>query len=120
MKLQFILGDTEEIELIVIDKVTRIVQDITGWSFWFTIKRDNALPDEKALLQKTVGDGIQIVTPANGLIRITVYLSDRTALNAGSNYKFDIQCKDSEGRIVTISGAGGIIEILADTTHAIS
>lgn len=117
MNLKFILGDTEEIDGIVIDSAG-IVQDISGWAFWFTMKKQDSEEDSAAVLQKTVGDGIAIVDASLGKYKVTINPSDRSALRAKTVYRFDIQAKDSETRIVTL--VQGSVEVLPDTTHAIS
>lgn len=120
MNLKLVLGDTEEIEFIVVDRVTREAMDITGWQFWFTVKKDNANEDVDAVIQKIVGEGIEIVEASIGKALVTVNPEDRALVTAARNYKWDIQAKDAAGRIVTIAGLDGNLEFTSDTTRAIS
>jgi hypothetical protein len=115
--LTFIHGDTEELELVITDK-SDVVQDITGFTFWFTIKKDNANPDDAAIMQKTIGNGIEIIDAEVGKILVTVNPSDRALVSLGRVYNWDLQLKDAAGRIKT--PRKGTVEFTSDSTHATS
>src|SRR6185295_19810429 len=67
------------------------VEDITGWSITFTVRKTfNVLP---ILIQKSVGSGITITDGPNGVFVIHVDSADTANLDVGA-YHFDIQRTD--------------------------
>lgn len=68
------------------------VENITGWSLKFTVRKTlGVLP---ILITKTVGSGITITDAANGKFDISMLNADTTAA-APDNYFFDIQRTDA-------------------------
>ena len=83
-------------------------QDVTGWSFKFTVKSslDDAIGS--ALFQKTTGGGgIALTTPLSGIVDVTLSAAD-TAAMAG-NYYYDMQGTDTGGLIKTVREARFIV-----------
>jgi hypothetical protein len=76
------------------------VQDVTNWSFKFTVKEsvDDAIAD--AMFQKaTGGSGIVLTTPLSGIIDVTIASNDTAAL--AGHYIYDLQGTDASGNIRT-------------------
>jgi len=87
------------------------VQDITGWTFWLTIKENKSDTDAEAVVQKTVTSHTD---PTNGKTEIDVDAADTEDL--AGNYWYDMQREDENGDIKTF--AHGVMSIREDTTVA--
>ncbi len=89
--------------------------DLTGSTLFFTVKTlANAdKPDTTAVISKTITNHYD---PTNGKTRISLTSTD-TDVPAG-NYWYDIQLKDSAGRISSCEK--GQIEVLQDITRRTS
>ncbi len=101
--ITIIRGDDQIIRFTVTTS-TGAVQDITGWSFKFTVKAslDDAIGS--ALFQKTTGGGgIALTTPASGIVDVTITAAD-TAAMAG-RYFYDMQGTDTGGLVHTVRAA---------------
>jgi len=103
----FTRGDDQTITFTVTQS-TGAVQDITGWTFAFTVKAsidDNIVDAE---FQKTTGGGgIALTTPASGILDVTIDAGDTQAL-AGS-YVYDLQGTDGSGNIRTVAQSRFIV-----------
>lgn len=80
------------------------VQDITDWAIWITFKEDLSVPDSEANLQIVWGNSADargpLTDPINGVHEIHLTNADTNNLN--TEYYYDIQCRDENGRIVTL------------------
>lgn len=88
------------------------IVDITGYTMYFTVKKvfDQDNTDANAVLQKTI---TALSDPTNGVFRITFDAGD-TLLTSG-DYKYDIQAKNTSGKLTTIQQ--GILTIKASATR---
>lgn len=91
--------------------------DLAGCSIWFTAKYRYTDADASAVFQKTIGSGITVTNPTQGLITITIDPAD-TALIAKVKtvLVFDIQIQTSGGS--KWSAASGNLVITPDVTNA--
>lgn len=94
-------------------------QNITGWTFWVTGKVNLADADAAAVFQRTnagTATGVVITDAANGLATATIRGVDTSALTAQTTLFVDIQGKDGNGRVATLST--GKITIVLEVTQA--
>lgn len=102
---------------------------LTGYSAWFTAKRDAADPDTSAVWQKTLAGGsISAGSPVAGtgqyagyydaVLTTTVLPADTETLPAGyaTTLVYDVKVKDAGGIETTVDG--GTILVAADVTQA--
>lgn len=96
---------------------------LTGYSAWFTAKRDASDPDTAAVFQKTIaGGGMAISTQGNastpGVLTTTVLPADTEPLPAGYAVQlvYDVKVKDTSGIETTVDS--GTLTVLADVTQA--
>lgn len=108
--LQITSGDDETFSITKEDKDGN-TEDITGWTFWLTIKTDQSDSDSDAVIQKNVTTHTDAV---NGETNIELDATD-TADLAG-NYFYDMQFKTDAGDIKTFMY--GNLNIQADITEA--
>lgn len=73
-------------------------QDITGWTFWLTVKESITDADSDAVIQKEVTSHTD---PTNGQTEFVVTQSDTADLRG--NYDYDMQRRDGNGDIVTFA-----------------
>jgi hypothetical protein len=94
-------GDDQTITFTV-SKADGSVQDITSWSFKFTVKEsvDDAIADAK-FQKATGGSGIALTTPLSGILDVTIAANDTVAL--AGNYVYDLQGTDGSGNIRTVA-----------------
>lgn len=97
---------------------------LTGYSAWFTAKRDAANLDSAAVFQKTIAlGGIAITTTGNastpGVLTTTVTPADTEGLPTGyaTRLVYDVKVKDGSGVETTVDS--GTLTVLADVTQAI-
>jgi len=91
------------------------VYSLAGASLWFTAKKRITELDAVAVFQKTLGTGITVTDAANGLGYIELSPSDTSGLSAAKwNLEFDLQCRDSAGKIYTL--AFGKLTVYPDVT----
>ena len=85
-------GDTPSWNMYAYDDVGAI--NLTGYSIWFTGKKEFGDLDAAAIFQKTVGVGITVTNAVGGLYTITLLTGDTSALEAvETNLYVDIQIK---------------------------
>lgn len=108
-KLTYIRGDDKEIPIAITDGDGEPV-DITGWTVFLTVKKTLADADEDALIAKTVTDHTD---PTAGLTAIAIDEEDTEDADAG-RYYYDIQLKDSDGKIHSAPRADFVLN--ADVT----
>lgn len=95
-----------------------VVYSLVGCNMWFTAKWAFKDLDVAAVFQKTIGSGIVLTSPANGLATITILPADTAILpNSKVLLLYDCQVKDASGKIYTVS-YGNLI-FLPDVTLAI-
>ena len=93
--------------------------DLSGASLWFTAKTKHTDADEDAIFQKTVGDGITVVSAAQGLISVAIDPDDTSSLSAvKTQLVWDLQVVDSEGNVYT--AASGYLIVNPDVTESIA
>lgn len=82
-------------------------RDLTGWSVSFTVR--DALGGS-AVLTKTVGGGITLTDPGQGVLTITLAKADTSgltvssALAAGKGYVWDVKRTDAGSNLVLARG----------------
>ncbi len=119
-------GDTLRLNVAVTivpdGQTTPVVVDVTGWTFWFTVKRYVQNFDDKSLFQAKTGDstgGITIVDAVNGkLLAKMDPIYTRNLADGPETLYFDLQAKDTAGIVTTIDE--GQILVTPDVTRAIS
>jgi hypothetical protein len=104
-------GDNHTLGLTVTAKSTGLVKDITGWTFYFTIKENITDRDVDALLQLIVTSH---TNPTAGITAIPFVPEDTFNIEPGK-YFFDIQVLTDDDEVYTI--VQGRIEILRDITR---
>lgn len=113
-------GDDENYDLTV--AINGVAIDLTNAMLWFTVKKDSSERDLRALIQKTVGDGIElayqgVATPSGadttGQATIRIDPEDTEKLKPGT-YIYDVQMKLA-GAVTTLVSGG--FEITADVTR---
>lgn len=111
-----IRGDDEiyDVEFKMPDGTTPL--NLTGvQGIWFTAKRSSLDPDADALVQKSLGSGITVVSAPAGTATITIDAADTVDIEP-TVLVWDAQVKDSLGKIRT--AAQGTLKITADVTRA--
>lgn len=105
-------GDSKTIEKTLTDS-DGVVVDLTGAELKFSVKKDRFLADTDALISKSSpSSGITIVDAAAGEFKVEVDAAD-TDLEA-RDYEYDIQIKETGGKVTTIFT--GIFTIEQDVT----
>lgn len=110
-KITYYRGDDNTISL----EFTQddVAVDITGWTIFFTVKRNMDADDDSADLQKDVTSHTDA---AAGETEIT--LTDADTDDLSGCYYYDIQYKDDSGLIKTV--LKGTIEFVEDVTRRIT
>jgi hypothetical protein len=83
--------------------VTGTLQDITGWTLSWLVKRKASDADADALITKTTSSGIALTTPASGLCTITVADTDTDSIPQGT-YHHELKRMDAGFEAVLIRG----------------
>lgn len=103
--------------------VNGVAVDITGGTLRMTAKRRYADQDSDAVFTKTIGNGITITNPAQGLFTVAIVPADtRTVSGLDENNDsevpillvYDLQLKDVNGSIYT--GQRGQLTVLPDVS----
>lgn len=81
-----------------------VVVDITGWTIFFTVKRDTDQEDADAAITKTVTPD----DPTNGICNIA--LTDDDTDIAEGIYRYDVKVKDDQDKLQNSSVGNFIIE----------
>ena len=89
-------------------------QDITGCTLWWTLKKSKTDPDSAAILQKTNGSGITIVSAAGGTFTVRINSTDLSSIDSERLYYWDVQIKDAANIIQTVMT--GTVVIALDIT----
>jgi hypothetical protein len=111
MRINIFRGDTLTMNF----TITRldVPVDLTGAAAWFTVKKLVTDPDP-GVAQVTTGAGIEIHTPLAGKLTVEIPAVVTDLLLPG-DYVWDLQVKESTGRISTANS--GIIFVVADVTR---
>jgi len=88
------------------------VVDITGYTFYFTVKRDWNTPDAEAVIALNITD---LTDPTNGKFNINV--SSSLTEDLLKNYVYDIRSEDTGGKFITLER--GEINFVKDATRRI-
>lgn len=107
-------GDTEKYDLTVSDNGTPV--NLTGAAVWFTAKLRASDPDSKAVIAKTLGQGIAVTNASQGQARITLSPGDTASLSAPISLSYDVQVKQTDGTVTTVES--GALLVTADVTRA--
>jgi hypothetical protein len=84
----------------VTDKSTGDPVDITGCTLTFTVR---AVLNGDIFLQKTVGSGVELTDPENGVAEITVDAADTSGLaNQSFEYVFDVEITKTDATKETL------------------
>lgn len=118
--LEFIRGDTGVFDVTLTRSGSPFNPALAGVKVWFTLKSTPTAADAAAVLQKTIGAGLEITDAINGRLRLTLTAADTAALNPRTSYFWDIQVKDENAQIFTPDGLLGIATVVADRTRAIA
>jgi hypothetical protein len=121
---QWTRGDDERLDYVV--RLDGVVQDLSGWELWCTIKRDLALADDAAgVLQYTIGDGITVSDwvvdgslRTGALLSVSIPHADTVSLTVGQRYQYDVQGRSPAGLIYTL--IRGEVSVLPEVTQAVA
>lgn len=103
-------GDTETFKL-TRENADGTAKDITGYTFWLTLKESKDDSDANAAVQKTVTNH---TAPANGETELPLTASDTDGLQG--SYYYDIQEKTDNGEINTL--VKGMMSFDVDVTES--
>lgn len=95
-KLEVTRGDDKPLTLTFTD-INGTPINITGYTVFFTVKKDYALADAQANISKTVTSH---TNPTSGATTVNL-THDDTDITPG-NYYYDVQVKDTSNKITTI------------------
>lgn len=98
-------GDTRTLTVTVNDRVTGDPIDLTGASIAWVLAKNNKSTAE---IEKSVGSGITVATPASGVFVVTINPADTTDLDG--IYYHEAQVTDASGRVVTVMRGRATIE----------
>lgn len=107
-------GDDETLTVTITDAVDLPV-DLTGATVRFTAKRSAKDPDDRAVLSRSTGSGINAPSPTNGVAVITIPKALTALLDPGT-YDYDVQVTTAAG--VTSTVVAGLLRVSADVTIA--
>lgn len=100
--LEGTIGDTNMFTITVVVYGTSTPVDISSADMWFTAKHQLADADADAVFQKETGSGITLTTPASGIATVTISPSDTASLTRTTSLWYDVQLKQTNGRITTV------------------
>lgn len=67
-------------------------------NIWWTLKTDPSLPDSQAILQKSLGSGISVLTTNPAALLLTLTTANTDTLQVGQTYYFDVQVELPSGQ----------------------
>jgi len=105
-------GDTFSTQLVFTD-TDDVPIDITGWTIFFTIKKNRTDTDAQAIISKTI---TSIPNPTLGIYTLVVTAAELNSLLGV--YYYDFQIKLLDGKIYTLTSGTFTLEI--DVTRRIS
>lgn len=104
-------GDTL-VHRITVKNTDETAKDITGATVRYTVRERTY--DGAQVLQKTVGSGIILTTPASGIFDVTLPNADTAALSPSITYVYDCELTLS-GQVQTVQS--GSITIVGDVSQ---
>lgn len=109
---EFIRGDTFDEPIVVKDKLKRVI-DVTGWKFYFTLRRQvtNENTDTNVIYTTSWTESAGV----SGT-RLTIVKETTTAWTPGE-YVCDVQYKKPDGSVKTIKGGSTPAIIYGDVTR---
>ena len=110
-------GDTRVLTLTISQKGTSTALDVTSATVKFTAKTSK--DQIQKVFQKTVGTGVVLTTPTEGVITVTIGPSDTSGVvipDGADSVKlyYDCQVTLSSGAVYTV--ASGVITLTKDVT----
>jgi hypothetical protein len=109
-------GDTKVFDYAVVDE-DDVAVDLTGATVWFTAKTSPLLADSAATIAITsVGGDITKTAGTGGTGVITIPAASTSALTVATLLYYDLQVKDTVGRIFTADE--GELMVTLDITRA--
>lgn len=111
-ELEIIRGDDVTISATITDKDGNAV-DLTGAKAYLTVKNERSDSDDDALIQKTTEVHSEATDGETGFD-----LTDEDTDIAEGKYYYDLQIKDSDGKIRSVGY--GTIKVIQDITKTIN
>jgi uncharacterized protein YbjT (DUF2867 family) len=97
-------------------ELSDVAYDLAGCALYFTGKNKYTDADASAIFQKTIGSGITVTNPTQGLFTIALVPADTTAIpKAKTILVWDLQLVNSAGKRYTI--ASGNLIVNPDVTN---
>lgn len=108
---EMISGDTATITVTVDDGAGGVV-DLTGATVTFAMSKDKpgSRFNATAKITKTVGDGVTLTDPTNGVMTVALDAADTDDLSG--RYHYEIEVTDTSSNVATVTT--GIITIKPD------
>jgi hypothetical protein len=82
----FFIGEDKSLTWTIYQSDGTTAQDVTGWALSWTVKRREGDLDASAVLTKTTSSGIELTTPASGIVTVTVADTDTDSLHPQTYY----------------------------------
>jgi hypothetical protein len=103
-------GDTVT-HRVTVKNTDETAKDITGATVRYTIRTPGFADTQ--VLQKTVGSGIQLTTPASGILDVTLSATDTAALVPSLRYVYDCEVTLA-GQVSTVQT--GVLTVIGDVS----
>ena len=113
MNLELIRGDDAIIQIHMTEDEADV--DITGWTFWLTIKKDIEVADAAAEIQKKVTSHTD---PTHGITEFRLLNTDTDDLSGV--YSYDVQYKDTSNPVIVKTLLIGNMSFRKDVTRNIA
>lgn len=85
--------------------ITGTTDDISGWTIYFTVKRNESDPDSEALIAKSTADAAEIKVTDGPNQQAEIYLlPDDTRELAAGTYSYDVKVVTDAGNEYTVVG----------------
>jgi hypothetical protein len=117
MNLDIVRGDDEVLDFAFQDEDGGPLDLSGAYQVWFTAKHSLMDEDEDAVILKTLGDGVEIVSELEGVGTIEISGSDTAGLPSKATLKFDVQLLDSTEKTKTL--ISGNLRVSPDVTRSI-
>ena len=96
VNFEMVKGDTWSKQFTV--KINDVVEDITGSTFYFTIKEDAEDTDADAVFQEVI---TSLTDPTNGIFDISISSTDSSKFDVAT-FVYDLAWKNSTGTVKTL------------------
>lgn len=94
---------------------------LSGATIWATLKLTVVEPDNTAISQVTIGDGVTVDNASSGLFTVTFPPASTATLPDGvTTLELDIQIRESSGRVTTVLRGELLVEPDVTRTYAIA